>query len=290
MTRSTLRQNLHLLCTLCLLSFNVNLISADSTPHSISLNNSPSAISDFHPKPRISPSIPQQTILLRAWGVPSELAVDINSLANMEICQTFPKHYPYVQLQPPSDLLLPYNGQDILPLMQIAADISPAVIAVNFRQSHTYIENKFLYPLDKYIEQTLNLSIPHAHKLTLDQYLKILKSSPKYQDELEQRVPEKIWKVMRRKCPYGENCPYLAEWGELPDKNHEHIWCFPEGAVTIALFYRKDLFADAGLPDRVPKNWDELLEWSRKLTNPKNDQYGLQLAIDYLSWSTLAFL
>src|SRR5262249_10252285 len=39
--------------------------------------------------------------------------------------------------------------------------------------------------------------------------------------------------------------------------------------------YRKDLFLEAGLdPERPPQNWEEYLEYTRKLTNPERGIYG----------------
>ena len=59
----------------------------------------------------------------------------------------------------------------------------------------------------------------------------------------------------------------------------------------MALSYRKDLFHEAGLPDRVPETNEELFEFSKKLTNPAEERYGLKLDIgESLSWSTLGFL
>lgn len=52
---------------------------------------------------------------------------------------------------------------------------------------------------------------------------------------------------------------------------------------TYGLFYRKDLFEEAGLdPNKPPQNWDELIEYAQKLTKDTNgdgkiDQWGLGL-------------
>jgi sn-glycerol 3-phosphate transport system substrate-binding protein len=58
----------------------------------------------------------------------------------------------------------------------------------------------------------------------------------------------------------------------------------------MALFYRRDIFAEAGLPDRVPETCDELMEWARLLTNPADNTYGLSLPTDETGWRTLGFL
>ncbi len=93
------------------------------------------------------------------------------------------------------------------------------------------------------------------------------------------------------KCPYGKNCRFSKEWGVPAREEHQHVWCFPQVPVVKALFYRKDLFNEAGLPDRVPETMEELLEFAKKLTDPQQDRYGIGLNLGgILSWSTMSFL
>ncbi|MCX7013314.1 MAG: extracellular solute-binding protein, partial [Candidatus Sumerlaeota bacterium] len=231
-------------------------------------------------------------IVLRAWGVPEDVKADIDTLARQAIMAEFQRRFPHIKPVASTGLRIPGRTMDVLPLMQIAGDIPGHVMYVNFRMSDTYIANKFLYPLDRCIENAIGLTggVAGGHLLKLDEYLSRLKAAPRYKDELEERVPYQCWQVMRRKCPYGADCPYLREWGEAPADKHFHTWCFPEGPLVIGLFYRRDLFQEAGLPDRVPDTLDELLDWARKLTNLKAKQYGLKMGTSDIAWSTLSFL
>ncbi|RYD05798.1 hypothetical protein N752_07860 [Desulforamulus aquiferis] len=44
-------------------------------------------------------------------------------------------------------------------------------------------------------------------------------------------------------------------------------WSIPFQRSTIVLYYNKDAFREVGLdPEQPPKNWDELVEYSKKLT------------------------
>ena len=218
----------------------------------------------------------KDTIELRAWGVPAD-ATNVNNIALLRILEAFQKKFPNIKPVSTTGLVLPGSSRsmNIVPLMQIAGDIAPHVMYVNFRISDTYIRNKFLYPLDKYIESSLGLDVKDGHLLELDEYLAELKKSPRYKEEIEDRVPYQCWAVMRRECPYGEDCPYCKKWGGTPAKKHYHVWAFPQGALVKALFYRRDLFRDAGLPDRVPDTMEEFLDWARKLTDPEEDKYGV---------------
>ncbi len=60
-----------------------------------------------------------------------------------------------------------------------------------------------------------------------------------------------------------------------PDKAR-HWYAYPYGNLVMALFYRKDLFQDAGLdPEKPPRDWEELLADCRKITNPEKGIYGM---------------
>lgn len=49
------------------------------------------------------------------------------------------------------------------------------------------------------------------------------------------------------------------------------LYSLPMEATNLALIYNKDMFKEAGLdPNHPPKNWDELIEYSLKLTKDKD--------------------
>ena len=233
----------------------------------------------------------EPTIVLKAWGVPEQTRNDIDAMADRMILEAFRDRRPDIKPVAPTGIEIPgRQSMDFLPLMQIAGDIAPDVLYVNFRQSDTFVQNKFLYPLDRYIEKLVGLEVPHGHLLDAEAYLAAIQKAPGYERELADRIPHQCWPVMRRECPYGAECPYLKTWHEAPLAKHYHTWCFPEGPDFIAIFYRKDLLFEAGLPDRAPETIEELLEWSRKLTNPKEDRFGMEIPLAELGWSTLSFL
>ena len=128
-------------------------------------------------------------------------------------------------------------------LLMIAGEQAPDVLYVNFRKSSTYIDNGFLYPLDK----------------PADGYL----AGPGALTEAEQdfRIHHTLWPVIRRKAPSGE----------------EHVWCLPYGGVLgKVLLYRRDLFDlhDIPYPDEN-WTWEEMLDACKKISNPVEDTYGI---------------
>ncbi|MEK7476247.1 MAG: extracellular solute-binding protein [Candidatus Coatesbacteria bacterium] len=80
------------------------------------------------------------------------------------------------------------------------------------------------------------------------------------QDELADAILPSMKRVVYRAGPDGK----------------PHWWAYPWGHYVIAMFYRKDLFHDAGLdPEKPPRTWDELLADCRIITNPAKGVYGM---------------
>ncbi|MBR1836906.1 MAG: extracellular solute-binding protein, partial [Kiritimatiellae bacterium] len=229
---------------------------------------------------------------LRAIGVPSGEMQGVEGEASLRILEAFKARHPGVKLLPATGISMPGPGAETQPLMQIAGDIAPDAMYVNFRMSDTYVRNKFLAPLDRHLERQAGLddsATADAHLLADRQYLELLASGP-IGDEIRERLPPPIWEVIRRECPYGENCAALREWGRKPAASHFHVWAMPYRQVVMALFYRRDVFAEAGLPDRVPETYEELRDWARRTTNPADRTWGLALPTAETGWSTLSFL
>jgi multiple sugar transport system permease protein len=222
--------------------------------------------------------------------VPTGPGGDVQELALLEIVDTFRQRFPHIKPVSSQGLVIPGETMDFTPLMQIAGDIAPDVMFVNFRQSDTYIRSKFLHPLESYIEASVGAEIPGGHLLDLRDYLDRLRAAPGYEAEVRDRVPIPCWDVMRRRCPYGDACSYLDKRGEPPAPRHFHVWSYPIGPLLGVLYYRWDYFYEAGLPARPPANLDELLEWSRKLHNPEAGRYGLMINHVNLCWNTTSFL
>ena len=141
-------------------------------------------------------------------------------------------------------------------LLAIAGDMAPDVIYVNFRKSDNYIQNRFLYPLDK----------PE------DGYMSAMST-----EELDLRIHPKIWPVIRRKGPDGDM----------------HSWAVPfDGALGKVLLYRRDLFDAKGIAyPTIDWTWDDLLDACRKMTDPAEGTYGLMLGGGVTeSWYWITFL
>ncbi|MEX2606727.1 MAG: extracellular solute-binding protein [Kiritimatiellia bacterium] len=141
-------------------------------------------------------------------------------------------------------------------LLAIAGGIAPDVLYVNFRKSDNYIQNRFLYPLDK----------PEDHYLT-----------SLTEEEKAFRIHEKFWPVIRRKGPDG----------------NKQVWAMPfGGALGKVLLYRKDLFEQHGL-DFPDENWtwEDMMQAVKTISDPGKGVYGIQLGSGKQeSWHWTSFL
>ena len=161
-------------------------------------------------------------------------------------------------------------------LLQIAGDLAPDILYVNFRKSDNYIQAGFLYPLDKpedgYLGDLREAEIDGDGISRSDSDLGGMTD-----EELNFRINPKIWPVIRRKGPHGKVQTWAVPYG---------------GALGKVLAYRKDLFDEYGISHpTVDWTWDDLMAAAKKITNPARGHYGLQLGRGkHESWYWITFL
>ncbi len=221
-------------------------------------------------------------INLKLWSLPDPTRVDTKSKADYETMKLFLERFPEIfkeryaakykadpatygdfdwdnvkiELHRFSGISVEGQSMDSGPLMAIAGGVSPDIIYVNFRQSDTYIQQGFLYPLD----------------LPEDNYI-----AGMTEEEKDFQIHPKTWPVIRRRGPDGE----------------EHVWAKPSGGVLgKVMVYRKDLLEAAGVP--YPQNdwtWEDLYRACRKLTDPAKGTYGIRFGKGKSeSWFWVTFL
>lgn len=68
----------------------------------------------------------------------------------------------------------------------------------------------------------------------------------------------------------------------LANSNYQgHIWSLPFQRSIPVLYYNKDLFKAAGLdPNKPPANYQELVDYAKKLTKPDGSQWGIEISSD----------
>ena len=181
------------------------------------------------------------TVSLSVWYLPRPEDTSIQARSMRAVVRAFEARHPRIRLCSPTGLVIPeMSAMDTQPLMAIAGGVSPDVIYVNFRQSDTYIREGFLYPLDRWMADVS-------------------------ETEQTERLPAQVRRVVRRAGPSVGGYPA-----------GEHTWALPYSTYIKGLCWRKDVFQAAGLdPERPPRNWDELLTFARRCTDPATGTYGL---------------
>ncbi|MGB7160282.1 MAG: extracellular solute-binding protein [Tepidisphaeraceae bacterium] len=218
---------------------------------------------------------------IRAERLPEDKDQSIAAVANRTVLRQFLTDNPDIEIEP---FVMPVVSEatsfDSGPVMAIAAGVPPHVMFVNFRRSSTYIARGFLEPLEPLLARVLsrNARVREAdadgkwlEDPTPDEVAAALQ-------RIKDRVAKPVWPVVYRKDDSG-NTP------------GEHAWTIPTTNLVTALLYRKDLFYEAGLdPERPPRDWDEFLEYARKLTIPERQQYGYGVYGASMAWATYSFL
>jgi len=149
-------------------------------------------------------TVPREQVELSVWQLPRPESTDIRALCDRAVIRAFQKKFPHIKLKSPTGIQIPELGMDSKPLMAIAGGVSPDVIYVNFRQSDTYIQEGFLYPLDEWYE-----------KLS--------------EEERQERVLPQVKKVVYR-------------WGpgkKTGEDTGKHYWALPYGNYIKGLVWRK---------------------------------------------------
>ena len=179
------------------------------------------------------------SIVLKVFELPDPRATDANSKANAAVVQAFRQKYPHIELRAFSGIKIENMDLDAGPLMAIAGGVAPDILYVNFRQSDTYIQNNFLYPLDEFISRER----PEAMQL---------------------RVEKPVWQVIKRK---------------LKGSSEEKVWMLPYETLVRVLMYRKDVFRRVGLdPNQPPRDWEQFKAYAARLSDPATNTYGTVLA------------
>ncbi|MCK5801648.1 MAG: extracellular solute-binding protein [Lentisphaeria bacterium] len=224
-------------------------------------------------------------ITVKCWRLPDPTRTDTKTRADVAVIKEFTARFPKIfreryaakykadpktygkrnwdqveiELQQFSGISIEGMGMDSRPLMAIAGGVAPDILYVNFRQSDTYIQEHFLYPLDKPEDGYMN----GPNGMT--------------EEEKNFAIHRKVWPVVKRKGPDGQ----------------EHIWAMPQGGVLgKVILYRKDLLDEAGIP--YPKNdwtWEDFFRHCKQLTDPKKGTYGARFGKGKSeSWYWITFL
>ncbi|HTL31148.1 MAG TPA: extracellular solute-binding protein [Tepidisphaeraceae bacterium] len=218
---------------------------------------------------------------LRVDRIPEPFDQSMPAVAKRATLAAFLDKYPDIHVERfAMPIVSGGNAMDSGPLMAIAAGVSPHVIYVNFRKSSTYIAQNFLEPLDVLLARVQSADERARQWDAHERWLADPSPDEVAQacEQLLSRAVKPVWPVIYR------------EKDDVPG-TEKHVWALPTNTLIMALVYRKDLFLEAGLnPDHAPRNWDEFLDYARRLTVPEKSQYGFGIYSVQPAWTAFTFL
>lgn len=111
---------------------------------------------------------------LTVYALPQQDGRAIEDKAGWAVVHRFMELHPNVKLLGFHGLQVPGMTMETGPLLAMAGGVAPDVLYVNFRMSDSYIQQKFLYPLDGYFKQWAK------------------------QEDLHKKIYPPVWKVIKR--------------------------------------------------------------------------------------------
>ena len=158
-------------------------------------------------------------------------------------------------------------------------------LVAKFNQTHPYIQVKSIFAgeLDKQLPKILTAVVGNVPPDILAFYPQITGQFV----ELQAITPLEEW---FEESPVKEDVPsnLLAEL-----QLDGHLWSVPFYTSNLGIFYRPDLFQEAGITE-TPKTWEELRQVAKKLTVDKNgdnipEQYGMLLPLGKEEWTVFSW-
>jgi ABC-type sugar transport system permease subunit/ABC-type glycerol-3-phosphate transport system substrate-binding protein len=194
----------------------------------------------------------EKKVVLRVSGLPNPAITTASGVAAQRTVERFLELNPDVELQAAEGLRIETVSSEVTTIMMIAGDIAPDVLNMNFRSMDTFVSQGMVAPLDEFVARAKSQGVDVAG-----------------------RILPQVKPVVYRPWPEGEN----------------HLYGLPQQFSVVGLFYNKELFRRAGLPQRAPKDWTELREFARKITALGPGIYGLRMnAGQGASWNLMNLL
>lgn len=191
-------------------------------------------------------------IPLRVSNLPHPNQTDPVQVATLRAVDRFEALNPDVELQSAQGIYIEGMVSEVSTLMMVAGDIAPDVIHTTFRSLDTFVSKGILAPLDPF-----------------------LAADPTTRNSFETQIPQQVQDVVYRPGPDGQR----------------HLYGLPSQFTVRGFYYNRELFRRAGLPQRAPKDWKELLEFGKKISALGPEYHGIYLLPGpNAAWDLISFL
>ncbi len=194
----------------------------------------------------------EEPVAIRVQNLPNSNSTSPEGIAEQRVIAAFHRKYPAIELVPAEGLRVAGLVNEATTIMMIAGGIAPDVISMNFRSLDTFVRQGMVLPLDE-----------------------LLAEQPDGGAAIRERIAPQVLPVAERTGPEGI----------------KHLYGLPTPLQVRGLFFNRELFRQAGLPDRAPADWNELLDFSRRLKEYNKGRPGLLLSAgSSASWDLIGFL
>lgn len=194
-----------------------------------------------------------QQVALRVSGLPPANTTDPVGVAALNALKEFRRINPHIELISAEGIRLENMVSEVTTVMMVAGGIAPDVMQMNFRSTDTFVSKGMVAPLDEFLAR----------------------ETPEEREKILARIPPQVMPVVNRIGPGGER----------------HLYGLPSSFMFTGLYFNIDLFRRAGLPMRAPVDWNEMLEFARRLKELDSGIRPIHLGGGAsASWNLLSFL
>ena len=196
---------------------------------------------------------PAETLRLRVSSLASAGATEPAAVADLRVQQEFLQRNPDIELVAAEGISIEGMVSEVTTVMMVTGGIAPDVINMNFRSTDSFVRQGIVAPLEPFLDA----------------------ETPEERERLLSRIPSQVLPVVNRVGPEGQR----------------HLFGLPRNLLFSGIFFNRDLFNQAGLPQRAPKDWAELIEFCRKLQalGPQVNPLFLSAGTS-ASWNLMSFL
>jgi multiple sugar transport system permease protein len=192
-------------------------------------------------------------VVLRVSGLPSPSATDPVLLAELRVLEEFQRRFPHIELRPAEGIRLENVATEVSTIMMVAGGIAPDVLIMNFRSADTFVRNGMVAELDSLLDS----------------------ESAEVRKAILERIPGQVLPVVKRSGPQGG----------------QRFYGLPVNFLFSGLYFNKEIFRKVGLPMRAPEDWEEMVDFARRIKQHNPGARPISLAAGTLaSWNMLPFL
>lgn len=166
-----------------------------------------------------------EPVRLRVQGLPSYASTLPADVAMQRIVAAFSAQHPEVEVIPAEGISIETLNAEATTIMMVAGGIAPDVIRMNFRSIDSFVQQGIVVPLDP-----------------------LLQADPRG-EAVEEGILPQFREVIYRNDGLGT----------------KKIFGLPTGLLVMGVYYNREIFRQAGLPERAPRDWEELSDFAGRI-------------------------